>query len=61
MLTPIVEDKVVVELKAVVKLEDAHLAQGKNYTVAYDFPRGLLINFGGRSLEYKLLFNPKYN
>ena len=57
----IIEDKVVVELKAVVKLEDVHLAQGKNYTVAYDFPKGLLINFGGRSLEYKLLFNPKYN
>ncbi|WP_339697171.1 GxxExxY protein [uncultured Roseivirga sp.] len=56
----IVEDKVVVELKALVRLEDAHLAQAKNYTVAYDFPKGLLINFGGKSLEYKLLFNPKY-
>ena len=28
-----------------------------NYTVAYDFPLGLLINFGGKSLEHKLLFN----
>lgn len=56
----IVEDRVVVELKALVRLEDAHLAQAKNYTVAYDFPKGLLINFGGKSLEYKLLFNPKY-
>ncbi|WP_323756378.1 GxxExxY protein [Roseivirga sp.] len=56
----IVEDSVVVELKALVRLEDAHLAQAKNYTVAYDFPKGLLINFGGKSLEYKLLFNPKY-
>jgi len=56
----IVEDKVVVELKAVVKLEDAHLAQAKNYTVAYDFPKGLLINFGSKSMEYKLMFNPKY-
>lgn len=56
----IVEDQVVVELKALVRLEDAHLAQAKNYTVAYDFPKGLLINFGGKSLEYKLLFNPKY-
>ena len=57
----VVENKVVVELKAVVELKDVHLAQAKNYTVAYDFPRGLLINFGGKSLEYKLLFNPKYN
>ena len=57
----VVENKVVVELKARVQLEDAHLAQAKNYTVAYDFPLGLLINFGGKSLEYKLLFNPKYH
>jgi len=57
----VVEDRVVVELKARVKLEDAHLAQAKNYTVAYDFPLGLLINFGSKSLEYKLMFNPKYH
>ncbi|KYG83067.1 GxxExxY protein [Roseivirga seohaensis] len=56
----IIEDRVVVELKALVRLEDAYLAQAKNYTVAYDFPKGLLINFGGKSLEYKLMFNPKY-
>ena len=53
-------NKVVVEIKALTKLEDVHLAQGKNYVVAYDFPLGLLINFGGKSLDYKLLFNPKY-
>ncbi len=57
----VVEDKLIIELKALVQLTDAHLAQGKNYTVAYDFPKGLLINFGGKSLEYKLLFNPAYN
>lgn len=57
----VVEDQVVVELKALVKLEDVHIAQAKNYTVAYDFPKGLLINFGGQSLEYKLMFNPKYH
>jgi len=56
----VVENKVVVELKALVRLEDVHLAQAKNYTVAYDFSKGLLINFGGIKLEYKLLFNPKY-
>ncbi len=57
----VVENKVVVELKAVIKLVDAHIAQAKNYTVAYDFPLGLLINFGGKSLEYKLMFNHKYH
>lgn len=57
----IVEDKVVVELKALINLEDVHIAQAKNYTVAYDFPKGLLINFGSQSLQYKLMFNPKYN
>ena len=53
--------KVVVELKALMQLEDVHIAQAKNYTVAYDFPVGLLINFGGKSLEFKKMFNPKYN
>ncbi len=57
----VVEDKVIVELKALVNLEDVHLAQAKNYVVAYDFPLGLLINFGSTSLQYKLVFNPKYN
>jgi GxxExxY protein len=52
----VVEDRVVVEIKAVVQLEDVHIAQAKNYTVAYDFPLGLLINFGGKSLEHKLDF-----
>ncbi len=53
----IVEDSVVVELKAIINLEDIHLAQAKNYTVAYNFPVGLLINFGALSLQYKKVFN----
>jgi GxxExxY protein len=53
----VVGNRVVVEIKAVVALEDVHLAQAKNYVVAYDFPLGLLINFGSKSLEKKLLFN----
>jgi GxxExxY protein len=57
----VVENQVVVELKALVKLEDVHLAQAKNYTVAYNFPLGLLINFGGKSLEHKLIFNNRQN
>jgi len=57
----VVESKIVVEIKAMVNLEDVHLAQAKNYVVAYDFPNGLLINFGSQSLQHKLLFNPKYH
>lgn len=57
----VIENKIVVEIKAVVNLEDVHLAQAKNYVVAYDFPNGLLINFGSQSLQYKLFFNPKYH
>jgi GxxExxY protein len=53
----IVEDKIVVELKAVINLEDVHLAQAKNYLAAYGFEKGLLINFGTTSLQYKLIFN----
>ncbi len=57
----VVENKIIVELKALINLEDVHLAQAKNYVVAYDFPLGLLINFGSVSLQYKLVFNPKFN
>ncbi len=57
----IVEGNIMVELKAVINLEDVHLAQAKNYVVAYDLPTGLLINFGATSLQYKKVFNKKYN
>ena len=56
----VVEDQVVAELKALIDLEDVHLAQAKNYVVAYDKPIGLLINFGARSLQFKKVFNSKY-
>jgi GxxExxY protein len=56
----IVEAKIMVELKALINLEDVHLAQAKNYVVAYNLPVGLLINFGSTSLQYKKVFNPKY-
>lgn len=56
----IIEDNVVVEIKALINLEDVHLAQAKNYVVAYNKPIGLLINFGSTSLQFKKVFNPKY-
>lgn len=52
----IIEDKLVVELKSVIKLEDVHLSQAKNYLTAYNFDTGLLINFGSASMEYKRIF-----
>jgi GxxExxY protein len=57
----VVENIVTVELKALTNLEDVHLAQAKNYVVAYKFEKGLLINFGSTSLQYKLIFNPNPN
>ena len=57
----LVEDVVSVELKAVARLEDVHLAQAINYLEAYNLEIGLLINFGTKSLEFKRLINSKYN
>jgi len=54
-----VEDKVMVELKAIGQLEDVHLAQAMNYLEAYKMEVGLLINFGGKSLEFKRVHNNK--
>jgi hypothetical protein len=51
----IVEGKVLVELKAMIQLEDVHLAQVLNYLKAYKLEVGLLINFGSKSLTYKRL------
>lgn len=49
----LVEGVVSVELKAIAKLEDIHLAQAINYLEAYGLEVGLLINFGARSLEFR--------
>lgn len=54
-----VERLVMVELKALIRLEDVHLAQAMNYLEAYQMEIGLLINFGARSLEFKRVHNNK--
>lgn len=54
-----VENKIMVELKALIKLEDVHLAQAMNYVEAYKMEIGLLINFGAKSLEFKRVHNNK--
>jgi GxxExxY protein len=51
----VVEGKVLVELKAIIQLEDVHLAQALNYLKAYKLEVGLLINFGSKSLTFKRL------
>jgi GxxExxY protein len=48
-----------VELKAVIQLEDVHLAQAINYLEAYQMEVGLLINFGSKSLDFKRVMNKK--
>ena len=50
-----IEDKIMLEIKAVIKLEDVHLAQAINYFEAYNLEIGLLINFGSKSMEFKRL------
>jgi GxxExxY protein len=50
-----VEDKIMVELKAITQLEKVHLAQALNYLEAYKMEIGLLINFGNTKLEFKRL------
>lgn len=52
-----VENLILVELKAVIRLEDVHLAQAMNYVEAFEKEVGLLINFGARSLQYKRVHN----
>jgi len=51
----VVEDKVLVEIKAIKELEDVHMAQALNYLKAYRLEVGLLINFGSKSLTFKRL------
>jgi GxxExxY protein len=55
----LVEDKVMVELKAVSTLDDAHLAQAINYLEAYHLEIGLLINFGAKSLQFRRLIKSR--
>lgn len=56
----LIDDVVSVELKALTKLEDVHLAQAINYLEAYDLEVGLLINFGAKSLQFKRLSNKSF-
>lgn len=54
-----VENCIMVEIKAIINLEDVHLAQAMNYVEAYNLEIGLLINFGAKSLQHKRVHNNK--
>ena len=54
-----VENIIMVEIKALINLEDVHLAQAMNYVEAYNLEIGLLINFGAKSLQHKRVHNNK--
>ena len=51
-------DKIMVELKAVSLLNEAHLAQAINYLEAYNMSVGLLINLGSKRMEHKRFIIP---
>ena len=54
-----VENCIMLELKAMEKIEEVHKAQAINYLEVYNIADGLLINFGGTSLDFKRLYNKK--
>lgn len=57
----LIAGKISVELKAIIKLEDVHIAQAINYLEAYNLEIGLLLNFGSKRVEFHRFTNKKYN
>jgi len=54
-----IENKVMVEIKAVIEILGAHKNQAINYCEAYNIADGLLINFGASRLQYHRIFNKR--
>jgi GxxExxY protein len=57
----IVEDKVLVELKAISELDKSSYNKIINYLRIFKVEVGLLLNFGTESLQYKRFINTKRN
>jgi len=49
----LIEDKIILELKAIEKITDAHKAQALNYLKAIGLKLAIIINFGKQRLEYE--------
>ena len=52
-----VEDCIMVELKAIIQIEEVHITQIMNYCQVYGLPFGLLLNFGSKKLDYRRIYN----
>ena len=52
-------EKIIVEIKAIKKITEIEEAQLLNYLKATKLPLGLIINFGGKKLEWKRYANTK--
>lgn len=55
----VIAGEVILEIKAVEAIKNEHKNQTINYLEAYGMANGLLINFGGSSLEFKRMYNRK--
>lgn len=49
-----------VEIKAIINIEDVHLAQPMNYLEAYKMEVGLLINYVSKIIQFKRVHNNKF-
>jgi len=53
----VVEDKIILEIKALTQLHPKHKSQALHYLTATGFRLAILINFGAPSLEYERVIN----
>ena len=55
----LVDDKIILELKSIEKITDAHRAQALNYLKATGMQLAIVLNFGKEKLEYeRLVYQP---
>ena len=53
----LVEDKIILEIKALDKIIDVHIAQTLNYLKATGSQLAIILNFGKKKLEYERIVN----